>query len=144
MRGCIWWGETENILSTSWPGLTRSSTSYCATKSKNVDARDKPGHDDLECDLLANLPVSRIGNHAAGDQPVPDEQHHQRADRGGDEAGALVGAVMTDRLTDEGGEKRTGDAEHGGQDEAARIVRPRRKQARDDCGDKANDDDPAD
>ena len=68
-----------------------------------------------------------FADHAAGDQPVPDEQHHQCADGRGDEAGALVGAVMADRLADEGREERAGDAEYGGQDEAARIVRARRK-----------------
>jgi hypothetical protein len=35
---------------------------------------------------------------------------------------------MADGLTDKGREKRAGDAEHGGQDESAWIVRARRKQ----------------
>jgi hypothetical protein len=30
----------------SWPGLTRPSTSFFVNGVKNVDARDKPGHDD--------------------------------------------------------------------------------------------------
>ena len=88
------------------------------------------------------LPVARIGNHPPRHQPVPDEQHHQRADRCGDEAGALIGTVMADGLADEGREKRAGNAEHGGQDESAGIVRARRKQPRDDPRDKADDDDP--
>src|SRR5882757_10159548 len=83
-----------------------------------------------------------IGDHAAGHQPVPDEQHDQGADGGGDEARALIGAVMADRLADEGGQKRTDDAEYRGQDEPARVVGAGRKQARDDSGDKADDDDP--
>src|SRR5690349_135319 len=81
---------------------------------------------------------------AARDQPVPDEQHHQRADGGGDEAGALVGAVMADRLADPGRQESAGDAEDGGEDEPARIVRSRRQDARDDPGDEADDDDPDD
>ena len=33
----------------SWPGLTRPSTSYdVAKRKKDVDARDKPGHDERE------------------------------------------------------------------------------------------------
>jgi hypothetical protein len=60
---------------------------------------------------LRGLTYSRIRYHAAGHQPVPDEQHHQRADGGGDEAGALVGAVMADGLADPVGQKRAGDAE---------------------------------
>src|SRR5260221_8159591 len=68
-----------------------------------------------------SLFVSGVGNHAAGHQPVPDEQHHQRADRGGDETGALVRAVMADQLTDEGGEKHADKAEDHRQDKYARI-----------------------
>src|SRR5258708_27574328 len=67
-----------------------------------------------------------IRNHATRHQPVPDEQHHQRADGRGDETGALVRAVMADHLADEGGEERACDAEHHGQDESARIIRARR------------------
>ena len=37
-----------------------------------------------------------------GDQPVPDEQHDQRADGRHDESRALVGAVMADGLADPG------------------------------------------
>src|ERR1700752_2351335 len=79
---------------------------------------------------------------ATCDQPVPDEQHHQRADGGGDEAGALVRAVMADGLADPGCQERTHDAEHRGQDEAARIVRSWRQHACDDPGNEADDDDP--
>jgi hypothetical protein len=31
----------------SWPGLSRPSTSSFHQRGKDVDARDKPGHDDL-------------------------------------------------------------------------------------------------
>src|SRR5205823_6798619 len=56
----------------------------------------------LHSDAATPLPTARIRDHTARHQPVPDEQHHQRADGGGDEARALVGAVMADRLADEG------------------------------------------
>src|SRR5580693_7132612 len=85
-----------------------------------------------------------VPNYAACHQPVPDEQHDQRADRRGDEARALVRTIMADGLADPGGEKRADDAEHGGEDEAARIVGARREQPRDDAGDKADNDDPDD
>src|SRR6266566_4477211 len=32
----------------SWPGLSRPSTSYTVSAKKDVDARVKPGHDDGE------------------------------------------------------------------------------------------------
>jgi hypothetical protein len=31
----------------SWPGLSRPSTSFVQRRFKDVDARDKPGHDEL-------------------------------------------------------------------------------------------------
>src|SRR4051812_18669651 len=79
---------------------------------------------------------------AARDQPVPDEQHHQRADGRGDEAGALIRTVMADGLADPGRQKCAGDAEDRGQDKSGRVVRARRQHPRDDPGDKADDDDP--
>src|SRR6267378_4638196 len=88
------------------------------------------------------LPVARIGNHAARHQPVLDEQHYQRADGGGDEARALIRPVMADGLADEGREKRAGNAEHGGEDESAGIVRARRKQPRDNSRNEADEDNP--
>src|SRR3954470_6101724 len=86
--------------------------------------------------------VAGVGDHAAGHQSIPDEQHHQRAYGCGDEASALVGAVVADGLTDPGSEKRAGDAEYGRQDEAGRIVWAGRNEPRDDPGDKADNDDP--
>jgi hypothetical protein len=35
------------LISSSWPGLTRPSTSCLLWHRENVDARDKPGHDEL-------------------------------------------------------------------------------------------------
>src|ERR1700737_149190 len=88
------------------------------------------------------LPVAPVGNHPARHQPAPDEQLHQRADGRGDEAGAPIRTVMADGLADEGREKRTGNAEHGGEEESAGIVRTRRKQPRDNSRYEADDDDP--
>src|ERR1700732_4792089 len=88
------------------------------------------------------LSITRIGNHVARHQPVPDEQNHQRADRRGDEACALIRTVMADGLADKGREKGAGDAKHRSKEESAGIVWARRKQPRDDAGDEADDDDP--
>jgi hypothetical protein len=40
--------EAEPPLNASWPGLSRPSTSSFPTVAKDVDARDKPGHDEGE------------------------------------------------------------------------------------------------
>src|SRR5215475_12572618 len=41
-----WQRVTACVLSTSWPGLSRPSTSLTRTQEKkDVDARDKRGHD---------------------------------------------------------------------------------------------------
>src|SRR5690349_21245178 len=85
-----------------------------------------------------------IADHAAGDQTVPDEQHDQRADRRGDEACTLLRTIVTDGLANPGRQERAHDPEHGRQDEAARIVRPRRKKPRENARDKADDDNPDD
>src|SRR6266478_2739466 len=37
----------ERFFSSSWPGLTRPSTSSLPRGCQGVDARDKPGHDEL-------------------------------------------------------------------------------------------------
>ncbi len=37
--------EPRRTARSSWPGLSRPSTFFTATKKKDVDARDKPGHD---------------------------------------------------------------------------------------------------
>ena len=50
----------------SWPGLSRPSTSCWTAKKKDVDARDKPGHDknmEFACTSLLSpaKPISRAG-----------------------------------------------------------------------------------
>jgi len=47
--------------------------------------------------LLASPSLTSVRDGAARDRPVPDEQHHQRADGRSDEAGALMRAVMARR-----------------------------------------------
>jgi hypothetical protein len=42
-----------DILSTSWPGLSRPSTPRFVRK-KGVDARHKAGHDEIEAAVLPN------------------------------------------------------------------------------------------
>ena len=44
-----------DVPRSSWPGLTRPSTTYFLNGAKNVDARDKPGHDELR--ERARLPL---------------------------------------------------------------------------------------
>src|SRR5579862_1889890 len=85
-----------------------------------------------------------VGDHALGHQAVPDEEHHDGADHRGDESGALIRTVVSDGLTDPGRQERAGDPQQRGQDEARRIVRPGRQEARDKTGDEADDDDPKD
>ena len=65
-----------------------------------------------------------VGDLAGRHQAVPDEQHHQRADHGGDQARALVRAVPADRLADQGSEEGADDAEHRGEDEARGLFGP--------------------
>src|SRR5262249_55720335 len=84
----------------------------------------------------------RITDDAVDDEPVPYEQDDQRAHRGGDEAGALVGPVPAEGLAQKRGEERAHDSKHGRQNETAWIVRTRRQDARDDAGDKSDEDDP--
>src|SRR5262245_42270534 len=40
--------DEPGSLDSSWPGLSRPSTSFFPVIAKNVDARDKPGHDEGE------------------------------------------------------------------------------------------------
>src|ERR1700730_13483610 len=86
--------------------------------------------------------VARIGHGAVGHQPVPDEQHEQRADSRADKTRALIEPVPTDCLADEGCDERAGDPEPGRQYEAARAIRTGREETRDDAGDEANHSDP--
>src|ERR1700756_5358054 len=87
---------------------------------------------------------ARIPHDAMDHEPVPDEQHDQRAERRGDETTALIGPVPADGLADKGGDEGAGDSQHSGQDEAFRLVRTRGKDARDQAGDEAYYDDPDD
>jgi hypothetical protein len=41
-------GKTLINSLSSWPDLFRPSTSFFPVAAENVDARDKPGHDDPE------------------------------------------------------------------------------------------------
>src|SRR5262245_28610600 len=88
--------------------------------------------------------VARVANDAMNHEPIPDEQHDERADRSGDETSTLIEPVPADALTDEGGDEGAGDSKHGGKDEAFRLVRSRRKHARDQAGNEADDDHPDD
>src|SRR5262252_2068958 len=73
---------------------------------------------------------ARIPNDAMDHEPVPDEQHDERAERRGDETGTLIGPVPADGLADKGGDEGAGDTQRSGQDEAFRLVRTRRNHAR--------------
>src|SRR5499433_2339293 len=87
---------------------------------------------------------ARVADRAMGHQPVPDEQHDQRPNRGGDKARALVGPIPADSLAEERGDERAADSEQRSEDEALRIVRPRRQETRDDAGDETDQNDPED
>src|SRR4051794_8701487 len=108
MRECIWSCDHRVRRPGLEPGPIRRAASAKALALETAQNNDGRGVwvPAFAGTTMMRSPVSRIGNHAAGDQPVPDEQYQQRADGGGDEAGALVGAVMADRLADEGGQKR--------------------------------------
>jgi hypothetical protein len=53
----------------------------------------------------------RISNDVRRYQSVPDEQHHDGADNGGDETSTLIWTVPADGLTDPSGKKPDFDAE---------------------------------
>ncbi len=52
------------LFSPSWPGLSRPPTSLSQRRFKDVDARDKPGHDELD----------RLSQHHVCDTDQPDTQ----------------------------------------------------------------------
>src|SRR5262249_59586813 len=54
--------------------------------------------------------VARVANDVMNHEPVPDEQHYERADRSGDETSTLIKPVPADALADEGGEEGTGES----------------------------------
>src|SRR3984893_14024726 len=86
--------------------------------------------------------VARIPYDAIGYQPVPNEQHKQRADGRAYETRALVEPVPTDGLADEGCDERAGDPEPGREYEAGRAIGNGRDETRDDAGDEADHNDP--
>jgi len=69
-------------------------------------------------------------------EPVPDEQHDERAERRGDETSALIGPVPADGLADKGGDEGAGDSQRMvrmkplgsfGPGETTRAIRPAMK-----------------
>ena len=48
------------------------------------------------------VPTLRAICCASGGNPMPDEQHDDRADRRADQAGPFIEPIPADRLTDEG------------------------------------------
>src|SRR5512138_244459 len=111
MRACIWCCEGRGIVARmsaaisgidagSGPGCRCAHPGYglnrhCEERSDEVIHATACGSMDcfaslaMTAERAPSLSVPWIRDHAAGHQPVPDEQHHQRADGGGDEAGAL-------------------------------------------------------
>src|SRR5262249_25130264 len=83
-----------------------------------------------------------ITDDAVRNQAIPDEKDRNCAEGCRDEAGALIGPVPADGLTDPGRKKCPGDAEGGGENEAGRLVRPGRNHPGDDPSDEADQDNP--
>jgi hypothetical protein len=55
---------------------------------------------------------------------VPDEQHHDGANRRSDKTRTLIEPVPANRLADEGGQESADDAEDRRQDESLRLLGP--------------------
>src|SRR5512143_735491 len=85
-----------------------------------------------------------IRNAAGGHQTVPDEQNNDCADCCSNKPSTLIGAIPTNCLTNKGRQKRSSDAEHGGDDKTHRLVWTWHDQARDEPGNKADQNDPED
>src|SRR5258708_28892937 len=63
----------SNTVSASWPGMSRPSTSISRRCSKDVDTRDKPGHDERE--VAANARSFRAPHGANGRRGrAPDDE----------------------------------------------------------------------
>src|SRR5690348_12745395 len=92
----------------------------------------------------ASIRPGWVPDHVMDEQPVPDEKDDERTDRRTDESGALIEPVPTDGLTEESGQEGARNAKHRGQDEACRVVRPRREEPCDETGDEADHDHPND
>src|SRR6266536_3252012 len=65
----------------SWPGLSRPSTSFAIGDSKDVDARDKPGHDEKR--LLGAMFTASGGLRNRADD---GGFHDRQVDQGGQHA----------------------------------------------------------
>src|SRR5947209_14144462 len=63
-----------------------------------------------------------IADRAIDHQPMPNEQHQNRAEGGANQACTLIQAVPTDALADKGGQECPGDAKDGRENEAGWIV----------------------
>src|SRR5580658_994787 len=137
---CAWASARTSTVSPSPAAPARSAPSSSSAASHG--ARCAPGRSGAK--RTRPLSFAGIGDHALGHQAVPDEKYDDRADHRRDQSRALVRTVVSDRLTDPGRQERAGDPQERGQDEARRIVRPRRKKARDKTGDEADDNDPKD
>jgi hypothetical protein len=87
---------------------------------------------------------SGIADNVVNNQPVPDEQEKQCANGCPDETGALIEAIPTDCLTDEGRDESPDDSENRGQDKTFGIVWARGEPARNQAGNETDDDDPDD
>src|SRR5262245_28148580 len=83
-----------------------------------------------------------IGNDARSDKPIPDKQYKHCADGGSDKARSLVSAIPANRLTKPGREEGACDAEDSGEYESPRRIRTRRKPARDQPGNKSDQNNP--
>src|SRR5262245_34324581 len=73
---------------------------------------------------------------------MPDEWHDHGAHGRADQSGTFAGAIPADGLAEKGGDERTDDAEHHGEDEAGGIVGAGSEQTSDQARDEADDDDP--
>jgi 3-hydroxybutyryl-CoA dehydratase len=124
------------------PEKSRARLSCVCVAGEGAECGEEQTAGAAPLSLLNPRPRAGVADCPARHQPVPDEQHQQCAQRRGDKAGALVGAIPADGLADEGGQERPGDPQNDRQDEAARLVRARRKQAGDDAGDKSHDENP--
>src|SRR6202790_1610044 len=98
----------------------------------------------IRCSPLAPQESPHRLRRAAAYDGAPDDQEDHRADDGADEAGPLPGLIPADLLAEPGGDKRADDAEDGGENEPARLVRPADEQLGNNAGaetDKAGPDD---
>src|SRR5882724_7241201 len=73
----------------SWPGLSRPSTPSGASGKKDVDARDKPGHDELSALALPDKDQAQGSERRAIAGPLDLPDHEARC-RPGDHTGALT------------------------------------------------------